>query len=205
MKQFALLFAALLLGAASPASVQEAPDALIRRVSQDVLTTTKSVQTPGGESQNKILGIVEAKILPYLDFTRATSLAVGRYWRDATPDQRRALTDQFRRSIVFSLTAALSRGPFQGVDVATVPVDPADENVQIAARVIPRGGAPIPLIFLMERGASGWKIDDVSVSGSLLVQTYKERFASEIAKDGIDGLIRMLTTTNARRGEAVQR
>jgi phospholipid transport system substrate-binding protein len=201
MKHFALLLAALLatlLSSACPAAAQEAPDALIRRVSQDVLSTVQSVQTTSAGSRRRILDIAEAKILPYVDLTRATALAVGRSWRDATPDQRRSLTDQFRMSIVFSLTAALSREPYQGVDVAAAHVEPADDNVRIAARVMRLGGAPIPLIFLLERGASGWKISDVSVSGAALVQTYKTRFAAEIGKGGIDGLIRMLATNNQR-------
>jgi phospholipid transport system substrate-binding protein len=202
---FAALLATLLSSGASPASVQEAPDALLRRVSADVLNATRSAQTNSAGSQSPIPYIVEAKILPYVDFRMATSLAMGRYWRDATPEQQKLLTDQLRTSLMFSLISAIGREPYQGAEVSPVHVGPGDEDVQIASQVTRRSGQPIALIYRMEKTASGWKIYDVSVSGSWLVQSYKQRFASEINGGGIDGLIRMLATANKQRGEMFKR
>jgi phospholipid transport system substrate-binding protein len=208
-RRLALSPAAALLVIASSvigsASAQEAPDVLIRRVGQGFLGAVGNAPANTRQDQGRILGLVEETMLPYVDFQRSTSLTTGRYWRNATLDQQKQLTNQFRSVILSSIVSAVSRGPYDRIDVEPSHDDPTIENVDIRARVVRRNGAPVALIYRMGRTSAGWKVDDVSVSGAWLAQSYGPLFASEINKGGIDGLIMTLTKRNRQLGETFRR
>jgi len=141
---------------------------------------------------------VETKILPYVDFQRMTALAAGRFWRDATPEQQKALTEQFRTLLVFTYSGALSQVKDQTVEFKPLRADPTDTEVEVRSQVNQARGEPIPLNYRVAKGPQGWKIYDINVLGAWLVETYKGTFASEISKGGMDGLIKALTEKNKK-------
>ncbi|MYN27158.1 MlaC/ttg2D family ABC transporter substrate-binding protein [Duganella levis] len=195
IKQFiALATVALAFNAAHAAD--EAPDALVKRISSDVLNTAKSDKAIQAGDTKKVIDLVETKILPYVDFQRMTALASGRFWRDATPDQQKALTEQFRQLLVFTYSGALSQVKDQTVEFKPLRADPTDTDVEVRSQVNQARGEPIPLNYRVAKGPNGWKIYDINVLGAWLVETYKGTFASEISKGGIDGLIKALTDKN---------
>lgn len=187
------------LGFAPAASAQEAPDALVKRISQEVLDTAKSDKDIQGGNQKKVLELVEAKILPHVDFQRMTALAAGRFRREATPDQQKQLTNEFRSLLIYTYSGAISQVKDQKLEFKPLRADAADTEVEVRSQVLqPRGGDPIQLNYRLEKSPSGWKIYDVNVLGAWLVETYKGNFASEINKGGIDGLIKTLSDRNKR-------
>ncbi|AMO98406.1 putative signal peptide protein [Collimonas arenae] len=195
-----LTVGSLLFSAA--ASAQEAPDALVKRISQDVLDTAKADKSVQGGNQQRILALVEEKIIPYVDFDRMTALAAGRYWRDATPDQQKQLIAQFRSLLIYTYSGALSQVRDQKIDFKPMRGDPSDTDVEVRSQVIQPGREPIQLNYRMEKISAGWKIYDVNVLGAWLVESYKGTFATEIGKSGIDGLIKTLTDKNKARAAA---
>lgn len=204
MKLFRKLFAiaGLALAAVSlvpSAAAQEAPDALVKRISQEVIDTAKNDKDIQSGNQKKILELVETKILPYVDFQRMTALAAGRFWRDATPEQQKQLANEFRDLLVYTYSGAISQVKDQKLEFKPLRMDPSDTEVEVRSQVLqPRGGEPIQINYRLEKTPNGWKIYDVNVLGAWLVQTYKGNFASEISKGGIDGLIKTLAERNKR-------
>jgi len=181
------------------AQAQEAPDALIKRISQDVLDTAKSDKNIQGGNQQRILALVEEKIIPYVDFERMTSMAMGPKWRDATDDQKKQLITQFRSLLVFTYSGALSQVRDQQIDFKPLRADPADSDVIVRSQVIQPRGEPIQLNYRVEKAGTSWKIYDVNVLGAWLVDSYKGTFTSEINRSGIDGLIKVLSDKNKER------
>jgi phospholipid transport system substrate-binding protein len=181
------------------AQAQEAPDALIKRISQDVLDTAKSDKNIQGGNQQRILALVEEKIIPYVDFERMTSMAMGPKWRDATDDQKKQLITQFRSLLVFTYSGALSQVRDQQIDFKPLRADPADTDVIVRSQVIQPRGEPIQLNYRVEKAGASWKIYDVNVLGAWLVDSYKGTFTSEIGRSGIDGLIKVLSDKNKER------
>lgn len=190
----AMTFGAMTL--AGSAFAQEAPDALVQRISHEVIDTAKADKTIQGGNQQRILSLVEEKIIPYVDFDRMTSLAAGRFWREATPDQKKQLTAQFRSLLIFTYSGALAQVRDQKIDFKPMRGSPTDTDVEVRSQVIQPRGEPIQLNYRMEKLADGWKIYDVNVLGAWLVESYKGTFASEIGRSGMDGLIKMLTEKN---------
>jgi phospholipid transport system substrate-binding protein len=179
-------------------AADEAPDALVKRISSDVLNTAKSDKQIQAGDTKKVIDLVETKILPYVDFQRMTALAAGRFWREATPEQQKALTEQFRALLVFTYSGALSQVKDQTVEFKPLRADPTDTDVEVRSQVNQARGEPIPLNYRVAKGPQGWKIYDINVLGAWLVETYKGTFASEINKGGMDGLITALTEKNKK-------
>lgn len=198
-KPLALLLTVGSLFFSASALAQEAPDALVKRISQDVLDTAKADKSVQGGNQQRILALVEEKIIPYVDFDRMTALAAGRFWRDATPDQQKQLIAQFRSLLIFTYAGALSQVRDQKIDFRPMRSDPADTDVEVRSQVIQPGREPIQLNYRMGKVGNSWKIYDVNVLGAWLVESYKGSFASEIGKSGIDGLIKVLSDKNKAR------
>ena len=182
--------------AAVPAN--EAPDALVKRISQEVIDTAKSDKAIQAGDQKKVMDLVESKILPYVDFQRMTALAAGRFWRDATPEQQKNLSEQFRTLLIFTYSGALSQIKNETVEFKPLRADPSDTEVEVRSQVNVARGEPIPLNYRVAKSPTGWKIYDINVLGAWLVETYKGTFASEISKGGIDGLIKALTEKNKK-------
>lgn len=198
-KFFAILLAFNLLNLAAPAfAQQEGPDALIKRISREVMDTAKTDKEIQSGNQKKVLELVEEKILPHVNFQRMTSLAAGRFWREATPEQQQQLTNEFRSLLVYTYSGAISQVKDQQLEFRPFRASPSDTEVEVRSQVLQPRGEPIQLNYRLEKTPAGWKIFDVNVLGAWLVESYKGSFATEIGKNGIDGLIKTLSDKNKR-------
>jgi phospholipid transport system substrate-binding protein len=180
--------------ATSAAVAEETPEALIGRVSTEILDVVKSDKAIQGGDISKVIALVDSKVMPFVNFQRMTSGAVGRAWREATPAQRTKLQDEFKTLLVRTYSGALAQVKDQSVMVR--PARGKPENETMVRTEIRGRGDPIQLDYRMERTDKGWKIYDLNVLGIWIVQTYQTQFAAEINKAGIDGLIATLVDRN---------
>jgi len=178
---------------------QEAPDQLIRRLSAEVFETIKNDKDVQAGDMRKIVSFVDLKIMPHVNFTRMTASAVGRNWRQATPEQQKRLQEEFKGLLVRTYSGALTPVKDQSVSVKPLRANPADAEVIVRSEIIGRGD-PIQLDYRMEKTPSGWRIYDLNVLGVWLVETYRTQFAQEISARGIDGLIATLAERNKAAG-----
>jgi phospholipid transport system substrate-binding protein len=201
-KFISYLFAVCLAASAGVAAAQEAPDALVKRVSQDVLNTAKSNKDIQSGNQQRIVELVESKIFPYVDFEKTTAMTAGRYWHQATPEQKQKLSEEFRRLLVNTYAGAISKVRNQQIKFKPFRGSPSDSEAIVRSEVQQPNGEPIELDYRLEKTSSGWKIYDLNIFGAWLIETYKQTFASEINKSGIDGLIKTLAEKNNKLAKA---
>jgi phospholipid transport system substrate-binding protein len=193
----ALMFGALGLwgGAAHAQSPGETPDAMIKRLSDEVLAAIKADKSIQAGDTAKVMALVDSKIMPNVDFQRMTAAAVGPQWRQATPEQQKRLQDEFKVLLVRTYSGALAQVNDQTVSAKPQRGSPNDTDVLVRTEVRGRGD-PIQLDYRLEKTASGWKIYNLNVLGVWLVETYRSQFAQEINSKGIDGLIATLSDRN---------
>jgi phospholipid transport system substrate-binding protein len=183
------------------AAAVEAPDALIQRVAGEVFAIVKADPAIQAGDLAKVSQLVDTKLMPYLNFNRMTASAVGRFWRQATPDQRTRLQTEFKTLLIRTYAGALSQVKDQTLVLRPMRSQPTDTEVVVRSEVRGRGD-PIQLDYRMEKGPDGWKVFDINVLGVWLVETYRGQFAQEIQAKGIDGLIAALAERN--RGNAAK-
>jgi phospholipid transport system substrate-binding protein len=178
-----------------------APDMLIKDTVQEVTTIIKRDLEIQAGNQKKILALVDAKVLPHFDFTRMTQLAVGKYWRTATPEQKQSLVAEFRNMLVRTYTKVFTVYRDQAIEVRPLKIgtDAMEATVQT---IISKPGTPSVLVnYEMKKAADGWKAFDITIEGVSMVMSYRGTFASEIQANGLDGLIKTLADKNAHSAE----
>lgn len=200
-----LLKLALSVAAVSPlaafAADASAPDQLIRQLSVETLDAVKSDKAIQGGDVSKIMQLVDTKVMPHVDFQRITASAVGRFWRQASPEQKQRLQDEFKTLLVRTYAGALTQVRDQ--TIALKPLRAAPEDTEVVVKTEIRGrGDPIQLDYRLAKTDAGWKIYDVNVLGIWLADQYRNSFAQEINANGIDGLIKALAERNAAKPAA---
>lgn len=186
------------------AQAQDAgPEQLVQKITEEVLASIKSDKQLAAGDKQKALKLAEEKVLPHIDFEHAVRLAVGRAWQQATPEQRKQLSDEFRKMLVRIYSNAIE--PYQGQALKVLPSrgkqDPEDTTVR--AQFIRAGGQPVPLEFHARKTDAGWKIFDIAVEGVSLVLTYRSEFDTVVKQQGVDGLIKALAQKNTPASASV--
>ena len=185
-------------GFAAHAQAPAAPDALVRQISTEVIDTVKADREIQAGNLGKIIALVDAKVMPHVNFQRMTAIAVGRAWRTATPEQQKRLLDEFKTLLVRTYSGALTQVKDQTVQLK--PMRAAADDPEVVVRTEVKGkGDPIQLDYRLEKTPTGWKIYDVNVLGVWLADTsFKSQFAPIIANSGLEGLIGNLVELNRK-------
>jgi len=192
-----LLLALVVALVALPALAQEAPDALVKRVSEEALTIIKSDPKVQAGDQARIREMIEVKLAPHFDIDRMTALAMGRNYRQATPEQKKRLADEFKSLLIRTYSTALNQYRDQTLSYKPLRADPNANEVTVRTEVIRPGQTPVEIDYGMEKTPDGWKAYDVIVGGVSLVTNYRDEFNQQVQTGGIDGLIKSLAAKNA--------
>ena len=179
-------------------AADETPDALIRRLSVDVLNTVRADKAIQAGDIDKVIALVDKTVMPNVNFRRMTAAAVGPGWRQATPEQQKRLQDEFMVLLVRTYAGALAQVSDQTVRIKPLRAAADDKDVLVRTEIVGKGD-PIQLDYRLEKTpgeGAGWKIYNLNVLGVWLVETYRSQFAQEINAMGIDGLIDTLVARN---------
>ncbi|WP_374502149.1 phospholipid-binding protein MlaC [Zoogloea sp.] len=173
-----------------------APDALVKSVTDDVITIVRQDKAIQSGDTRKAVELVETRVLPYFDFAHMTRLAVGKDWKQASPEQKTMLTQEFKTLLVRTYSNALTQYRNQQIDFKPLKAKPEDTDVVVRTEVRQPGAKPVQIDYNLEKLADGWKVYDVLVAGVSLVTSYRDSFGQEVRTGGIDGLIKSLKDKN---------
>lgn len=190
-----------LLGGVVAHAEEEAPDALVRRLAVEVLDTIKADKSYKSGDINKVVALVDNRILPHINFQRMTASSVGPAWRQATPEQQKRLQEEFKILLVRTYAGAIAQVNNHTIAVKPLRANAQDKEVIVRSEIRGGSGDPIQLDYRLEKtpgDGSGWKIYNINVLGVWLVESYKSQFMQDINAKGLDGLI----TTMAERNKA---
>ena len=194
MKLFSALCLFFFTAAASAQDL--APDALVKKISNEVIEIIKQDKDIQAGNHKKVNELVDAKVLPHFDFTRMTALAMGRNWPKANAEQQQVLTDEFRTLLVHTYSSALSTYKNQVIEFKPLRASAQDTEVTVKTQVKQAGAEPVSIDYSMEKTSAAWKVYDVVVGGVSLVTNYRETFNAEVRTGGVDGLIKSLANKN---------
>ena len=194
MKKLIAFFFALFLAVAVYA--QEAPDALILQVTEEVLDIIRKDKDIQSGNTHKAIELVDKKVLPHFNFQHMTALAVGKDWKKATPQQQQQLTAEFRTLLVRTYSNALTSYKNQKVVYKPFKMAAGETDVLVRTEVLQPGSKAVQLDYNLEKLENGWKVYDVIVAGISLVTNYRDQFAQEIRNGGVDGLIAAVAAKN---------
>ena len=182
-------------GSAVSLTGTQSADVFVKVITADLIATVRQDKAIQSGDLHKAILVIETKVLPYVDFKRMTASAVGRNWRQASPEQQKRLQEEFKVLLTYTYAGAVAQIKDQQVEFKPVRARP--EDTEVIVRSVVRGkGDPIQIDYRVSKAGENWKIYDVNVLGAWLVETYKSSFAQEITASGIDGLIAKLAERN---------
>jgi len=197
LRRFSLLLTVCLMFVAAPSSAEVmAPDELVKNVTLEVLDIVSKDKEIQAGNVEKVIGLVDAKVLPHFSFDSMTALAMGVSWRKATPEQKTKLIREFRTLLVRTYASAITSYRDERFEFLPLRAKPTDTDVTVNVRVLKSGRQPVAIDYDMEKTAAGWKCYNMYVAGVSLVLNYRTEFANEVRKSGIDGLIAVLEKKN---------
>lgn len=173
-----------------------APDVLVKQVTLEVLDIVRHDKEIQAGNHKKVLALVDQKVLPHFNFTTMTRIALGRNWRQASPEQKERLVAEFRTLLVRTYSSAISSYQEQKFEFRPLRAKADETDVTVNVRVIQSGREPVAIDYDMEKTANGWKCYNVYVAGVSLVANYRTEFDAEVRKGGIDGLLKSLQAKN---------
>jgi phospholipid transport system substrate-binding protein len=186
----------MMFGVLSVRAQETSPDELVKGVTLEVVSLIAKDREIQAGNRQKVVGLVEDKVLPHFNFTSMTALAMGQNWSKATPDQKKRLTDEFRVLLVRTYASALSAYRDQKFEFRPLRAKPTDTDVVVQVRVLQQGAQPVSIDYGMEKTAAGWKVYDVIVGGVSLVANYRTDFSNMVRDGGTESLINSLRTKN---------
>lgn len=192
-KLFAFFFSVFVIASVH---AQEAPDAMVQQVTEEVLDIIRKDKDIQNGNTHKAIELIDKKVLPNFNFQHMTALAVGKDWKKATPAQQAQLVAEFRTLLVRTYSNALTSYKNQKVVYKPFKMGAADVDVLVRTEVAQPGSKPIQLDYNLEKLEAGWKVYDVTVAGISLVTNYREQFAQEVRNGGIDGLVASIASKN---------
>lgn len=206
MRILTLSVLAFFSGLGQPVLAQSivAPDALARGVTDEVIAILRADGDAYTGNPAKVMELIESKVLPHFNFMRMTRLAVGKNWRQASVQQRDALTGHFRTLLVRTYATAFTAYRDQTISYRPLRMRPEDEDVVVRSQIVQQSGPPVAVDYSMEKTVNGWKVYDVAIEGVSLVQNYRSTFNSEVQRGGIDGLINALDSKNRQLAQKTQ-
>jgi len=175
---------------------QEAPDVLVHQVTEDVLEIVRKDKDIQNGNTQKVIDLVDRKVLPHFNFPHMTALAVGKDWKKATPQQQQQLTGEFKTLLVRTYSNALTGYKNQKIVYKPFKMNAGDTDVLVRTEVVQPGSKPVQLDYSLERLEAGWKVYDMTVAGISLVTNYRDQFGQEVRNGGIDGLIAAISAKN---------
>ncbi len=192
-----LMTTAGLLMAAPPLHAEVVTaDAFVRQVSSEVIDAVKADKSIQSGDVARIRALVDAKVMPHVNFQRMTASSVGPQWRSATPDQQKRMLVEFKTLMVNTYSGALTQVKDQSVTVKPLRAGAGDLGELVVRSEVRGSGDPIQLDYRLERAGESWKIYDVNVGGFWLVEAYKGQFAKDLSAGGLDALITRLAEKN---------
>jgi phospholipid transport system substrate-binding protein len=191
-----MVSAYFVMAAPTCAAEMTAPDALAKSVTDEVLVILRADKEIQAGNQKKVYELIETKIAPHFNFTTMTRLAMGKNWSQANPEQRKALTSEFRVLLVRTYTTAFTQYSNQTIEYRPAKLAPNDDDVMVKSFIRQPSGQPVSVDYSMEKTAQGWKVYNVKIEGISLVENYRNTFNTEVQKSGIDGLVKALVEKN---------
>lgn len=181
----------------TPVDTKAAPNDFVGVVANNALNALKAEPAAKAGNLQRINALVNQYVLPYVDLEKTTRLAAGRYWRQASPQQQKDLTEAFKGTLIRTYSGALSRvDDVSALTLAPFRGDANADDVVVRSTLSQRNGPPVGVDYRLEKTANGWKIYDLNVEGIWLIQNYRNQFAEQINQNGIDGLIKALNSRN---------
>jgi phospholipid transport system substrate-binding protein len=171
---------------------QLGPQELVTKVAQDTLKDLDAHRAEYQKDPKKVRELVDRNMLPYFDTTYSAQLVLAKYWREATPEQRKRFVEAFYQSLLQNYGDALLEFTPDRLRILPYQGKPEDSVTTVRSEVRRDNGSRVPVNYSLRKTPNGWKAYDVQIEGVSYVKSFRTDFGAEIQQKGLEPVIQRL-------------
>lgn len=184
---------------AAPLQAKESPDAMLKNVTQNLITELRQQDKSVRQNPAHIYDIINRILVPHVDWEAMAQWVIGRSaWTQATPAQRKAFAKEFRDLLIRTYASTLRAYNNQTIEYLPIRGGVQGKRVQISSTIKEPGREPIRVTYRLADKGADWKVYDISIEGVSLLKGFQAQFAPEIRQSGLDALIQRLHQHNEK-------
>lgn len=185
----------VLVSVSAPVRAADEPAAIVQKIATLLDETMETRRDELMRDRNALNKVIDDVVLADFDTDYAALLVLGRYAREATPEQRSRFTRAFYDSLVNRYGEALLQYTRGSVRVLPFRGELNERRTTIRTEVVINDGTRIPVDYAFRKTRSGeWKAFDVVIEGISYVTNYRNQVVAEIQKTSIDAVTARLET-----------
>ena len=184
-----------LLTVTAPAQDLEKPEDVILSIVENVIARITAEREMLDAQPETVYNLINDLIIPVFDFNNMSRWILGKYWKQASEEQRTIFTAEFKNLLVRTYAKAVLGFSNERVELLSTQTNPKNNMVKVNTEIISDAGVT-PVNYYMHISDGSWKVVNVAFEGISLVETYRKSFASVIRNDGLESLIQQLVDKN---------
>ncbi|MEE9412457.1 MAG: ABC transporter substrate-binding protein [Methylococcales bacterium] len=194
-----LMFIAVFFSSQACADQELSAPQLVIEATSTQLKERIGLQTYQG-NLTETMRIVEEVLRPHVDQHRISALALGKFWKTATPQQRADFEKEFKSTMVRLYSTAYASYKDWSIDYLPLRLKADDKKTIVKIKVNRSGGQPVAISYRMVNRAGQWKVYDIIIEGISLVTNYRNQFKGIIVDGG--GSVQALIDHLAKKNRA---
>lgn len=192
LMKMTLAVALLALGTSATAASPEperSPEQVIRDASELTMQAIEGKRDELKGNREALFALIDEVLLPRWDRQYTGQLVMGRYWREASAEQRDAFITGLYRKLLDSYGEGVLQYDASQLTITGTRGNPADGRVMVDSQVRLEDGTPVPISYRLRIHEGAWKVYDVVVEGISYVTNYRNQYASEFRAKGVERVV----------------
>ena len=188
--------ALLLLSGFANAADDTAARQIVEKLHETLLAAMKGATQMGYKGRVELLTpVIESSF----DFDSICRIVTGRYWKDASSEQRARFIATFKQLSVATYAANFSS--FSGEKFHTESSETDHDALIVRTTLTPADGEPITLNYLLRPSNGVWRIINVVAQGVSDLSLKRADYTAVIKTEGLDSLTNRLDKKIAELGK----
>ncbi|MCL7941075.1 ABC transporter substrate-binding protein [Halomonas sp. ATCH28] len=169
-----LLLLALPLMAAQP---DQGPEQMIRASIDELMTRIEGREDYFADNLDELEAIVDDSLEDVADFRYIGASVMGRYFGNATPQQRSRFVETFRKTLIDTYAKGLVTFDYREIRVLDNQQSSRyEDQASVAMEVVANDGSVYPVSYSLRLSGDQWKVVNVIVNGINLGLTFRNQF-----------------------------
>lgn len=166
---------------------EQTPEALIRDNITGFMADLDAREDYYAKNVNELKKLVDESLDEVADFRYIGASVMGKYFRNATPEQRRRFADVFRQTLIDTYTRGLVTFDYDELRV----IDDQrpqryDDQTSVEMEIVANNGDAYPVSYSLRQSDDEWRVVNVIVNGINLGLTFRNQFDQSMRDNNRD-------------------
>lgn len=187
LRSLLVALALLLFALPAAAAPERTPEQVIRHSVETLTGEIEGRRDYFAENLDELKALVDESLDDIADFRYIGASVMGRYFQNATPQQRSRFADTFRQTLIDTYTRGLVTFDYRELRVLDNQRPQRHEDqASVDMEVVATNGQVYPVSYSLRLSGNEWRVVNVIVNGINLGLTFRNQFDQAMRDQGRD-------------------